>query len=760
MAKMKRRHFISYTAGAAGALVVGWGVLPPRQRLIPSNPLPIAPNQVALNGWVKVAADNTVTIVMCQAEMGQGIHTGAAMLLADEMDAAWEQVKLEQSTLDRIYNNSTVIADALPFQPDENGYAKRAVQWLARKAIRELPGAIGTGGSSSVNDLWLPMREAGASARAALIAAAADLWKVSAAECHAESSRVLHSSGPGASPKSASFGELAAHAAQMPLPKNVALKDPSSFKLIGKPVRRLDNSAKIAGAAGYSIDALPPGLLYASVTMCPTLGGKVARFDGAAAQSMTGVRKVIAVDPYAGGLGSDGAGSGAIAVIADTPYHAMRALKKVTVEWDHGPAANLSSKDVIDGLARTLDTQKGKVEYETGDLQAALKSAAKTITAEYRVPFLAHAAMEPMNCTVQFKDGAATAWLATQDPGFARDAVAKVLDIKANKVTVIIPYLGGGFGRRYLLDFLSQAAAIARQADGAPVQTIWSREQDLTHDYYRPAFVSRHTAGLDAQGKLTAWQSTTAGSSMGMPSLIDGAGKGAFDTGYDFPNARIAHQASDSLVPVGIWRSVSHSYNAFFTESFVDEAAFAAGQDPLAFRLALMARRPRFVRVLDRAAEFSGWGRPLEPAPDGEKKARGIALHRCFGSVIANVAEVSVDAHKKIRVHRVACVVDCGFPLNPNLIRQQLEGGIVYGLSAALQGEITVEKGQVQQTNFHNYTPLRIDQCPSIDTDIIASVEHPQGIGEVGVPSIAPAVANAVFALTGQRLRTLPLKLA
>jgi isoquinoline 1-oxidoreductase beta subunit len=755
MAKLKRRHFISYTAGAAGALVVGWGVLPPRQRLTPRSPLPVAPGQVALNGWVKVAPDNTVTIVMCQAEMGQGIHTGAAMLLADEMDAAWDQLKLEQSTLDRIYNNSTVIADALPFQPDDNGYTKRAVQWLARKAIRELPGAIGTGGSSSVNDLWFPMREAGASARAALIAAAADLWKVPAAECRTESSRVLHGSD-----KTASFGELAARAAQMPVPTNVTLKDPSTFKLIGKPVRRLDNSAKIAGAAGYSIDALPPGLLYASVTMCPTLGGKVGRFDGAAAQSMTGVRKVIAVDPYAGGLGSDGAGSGAIAVIADTPYHAMRALKKVTVEWDHGPAVNLSSKDVIDGLARTLDTQKGKVEYETGDLQAALKSAAKTITAEYRVPFLAHAAMEPMNCTVQFKDGAATAWLATQDPGFARDAVAKVLDIKANKVTVIIPYLGGGFGRRYLLDFLSQAAAIARQADGAPVQTIWSREQDLTHDYYRPAFVSRHTAGLDAQGKLTAWQSTTAGSSMGMPSLIDGAGKGAFDTGYEFPNARIAHQASDSLVPVGIWRSVSHSYNAFFTESFVDEAAFAAGQDPLAYRVALMAHRPRFLRVLDRAREFSGWGQPLDPAPDGEKKARGIALHRCFGSVIANVAEVSVDANKKIRVHRVACVVDCGFPLNPNLIRQQLEGGIVYGLSAALQGEITVEKGQVQQANFHNYTPLRIDQCPAIDTDIIASVEHPQGIGEVGVPSIAPAVANAVFALTGQRLRTLPLKLA
>jgi len=753
MASMKRRHFLSYSAGAAGALVVGWSILPPRQRLMPGSPLPVAPGQVALNGWVKVSPDNTVTVVMCQAEMGQGIHTGAAMLLADEMDAAWEQVRLEQSTLDRIYNNATVIADALPFQPDDDGYGRRALQWLARKAIREVPGAIGTGGSSSVNDLWLPMREAGASARAALIAAAADLWKVPASECRAESGRVLHSA------NSATFGELAARAAQMPVPKNVELKDATAFKLIGKPVRRIDNAAKINGSAVFGIDVLPAGLLYASVTMCPTFGGKVARFDGAAAQAMPGVRKVIAVDAYDAGLGSAGAGSGGVAVIADTPFHAMRALKKVTVEWDHGPAAGVSSKNVIDGLAQMLDHHKGNVDYKSGDVEAALKSASKTISAEYRVPYLAHAAMEPMNCTVQFKDGAATAWLATQDPGFAQRAIAKVLDIKAARVKVIIPFLGGGFGRRYLLDFLSQAAAIARQADGAPVETIWSREQDIMHDYYRPAFVSRHQAGFDAQGKLVAWKATSAGSSMGAPSFLDGSGKGAFDTGYEFPNARIAHQPAESLIPVGIWRSVSHSYNAFFTESFIDEAAVACGQDPVAFRAELLARKPRLLRVLQRAAEFSGWGQAPAPAPDGAKKARGIALHRCFGSVVANVAEVSVDANRKIRVHRVACVIDCGFPLNPNLIRQQLEGGIVYGLSAALQGEITVEKGQVQQSNFHDYAPLRMGECPAIETDIIASAEHPQGIGEVGVPAIAPAVANAVFALTGQRLRTLPLKL-
>jgi isoquinoline 1-oxidoreductase beta subunit len=757
MAELKRRRFIKYAAGvvgAGGALVVGWSIFPPRQRLIPGDPLPVAPGQVALNGWVKVSPDNTVTVVMSQAEMGQGVHTGAAMLLADEMDAAWEQVKLEQSTLDKIYNNQAVIVDSLPFQPDENGYGKRAAQWMAAKVMREVPGGIITGGSSSINDLWLPMREAGASARAALIAAAADLWKVPAGECRAESGRVLHSSG-----RSGSFGELAARAAQLPVPKNVALKDPSAFKLIGKPVRRLDSAGKINGSGVYGIDVMPPGLLYASITMCPTVGGKVGHFDATAAQALPGVRKVIAVEPYAAGLGSYGAGTGGVAVIAESPYQAMSALKKIKVEWDHGAAANLSSKEVIDALAQTLDTKSGKAAYEHGDVESALKSAAKTINAEYRVPFLAHATMEPMTCTVQFKDGAATAWAETQDPGFARNAIADALKIKADKVTVVIPFLGGGFGRRTFVDILSQAAVIAREADGAPVQTLWPREQDMTHDYYRPAFVSRHKAGLDAQGKLVAWHATTAGSSMGAPSLIDGSTKGAFDTGYAFPNARIAHQSVDSLVPVGIWRSVAHSHNAFFTESFMDEAAAAAGQDPVEFRATLLAGNPRHLRVLHRAAELSGWSKAPEPAPDGAKTARGIALHRCFGSVIANVAEVSVSAEKKIRVHRVVCVVDCGFPVNPNLIRQQLEGGIVFGLSAALQGEITIEKGQVQQSNFHNYTPLRITESPTIETDIIPSTEHPQGIGETGVPAIAPAVANALFALTGQRIRSLPLKL-
>lgn len=757
MAKLKRRQFVKYavgSVGAAGALVVGWSILPPRQRLTPGTPLPVVPGQTALNGWVKVSRDNTVTVMMSQAEMGQGAHTGLAMLLAEEMDAAWEQVRLEQSTLDPIYNNQAVIEDGLPFQPEDHGVIKRVSQWMAAKIIREVPGGIGTGGSSSINDQWLPMRQAGASARAALLSAAAGRWGVPASECRTEAGRVFHSSG-----KSATFGELAARAAQLPVPRNAPLKDPSSFKLIGTPVRRLDTAAKISGSAVYGIDVAPPGLRHASVMMCPTVGGKVKQFDPTAAQRLPGVHKTFTIGAYDGSLGSHGAGTGAVAAIADTSYHAMRALDNVSIEWDHGPAASASSRAILDGLSKTLDTQKGKAHFACGDVEKALRLAAKTISAEYRVPYLAHATMEPLNCTVWFKDGAAQVWVGTQFPGFARNAVAEVLGIKPDRVTVNVTTLGGGFGRRALLDFVSQAAAIARQSEGFPVQVLWPREQDLTHDYYRPAFVSRHQAGFDAHGNLTAWKTTSAGSSMGAPSFIDSSNKGASDTGYEFANARVAHQPSESPVPVGIWRSVSHSHNAFFTESFMDESAAAVGREPVEFRAALLGHHPRMRRVLERVAELSNWAQPAAPAPDGAKVARGVALHRCFGTIIANVAEVSVDAERKIRVHRVFSVLDCGFPVNPNLIRSQIEGGIIFGLSAALQGEITVENGQVQQTNFHNYAPLRMSQCPEMVTEIVASTEHPQGIGETGVPCIAPAVANAVSALTGERLRTLPLKL-
>jgi isoquinoline 1-oxidoreductase beta subunit len=755
---MKRRTFLLGTAGAAGALVVGWSLLPPRQRLITAQPLALHEAQAALNGWVKVAPDNSVTVVMCKSEMGQGIYTGLAMLLAEELNADWAQVRIEQSPIDKIYNNLATVVDGLPFHPDDDGAIKRIAGWLTAKTMREI-GVMMTGGSSSIKDLWLPMREAGASARAMLIGAAAEEWKLPPGECRAEAGRVLHPSG-----KSASFGELAALAATRPLPGKVPLKDPARFKLIGQPVRRIEAAAKVDGTAKFGIDAHPPGMLYASVTMCPTLGGKAARFDGAAAAKLSGVKKVMAVEGYNGGTGG-------VAVIANTPFHAMRALQQMRVEWDHGAGAGVSSEDVYRRLAQTLDHETGFGYYTHGDVDAALKSAAKTITAEYRAPYLAHAAMEPMNCTVQFKDGAATVWVSTQVPDMARSAAAKVLGIAPEKVVVQVQLLGGGFGRRLEVDFVSQAAAIAREAGGAPVQTLWSREQDMTHDYYRPACVSRFKAGFDAAGNLTAWHNTSAGQaivpqvlqrSFGLPGVGPDktAAEGAFDQPYEWPNARIGHEIVDLQVPVGFWRSVGHSHHAFFKEGFVDEAAAAAGKDPVAFRTALLARHPRQLRVLKRVAELAGWGGALAPAADGRKRARGLALHQSFGSVVAQVAEVSVTPDQRIRVHRVVCVVDCGFPVNPNLIRQQMESGIVFGLSAALYQEIGILKGQVQQSNYHDFPALRMDECPVIETDIIPSTESPEGVGEPGTPPIAPAVANALFALTGQRLRALPLKLA
>ena len=753
MSKIKRRHFILGSLGAAGALAIGWATLPQRQRLSAAQPLEVAPGEVALNGWVKVAADDTVTVVMSQSEMGQGVHTTLAMLLAEEMDANWATIRLEQSNDDPIYNNQAALLDSLPFQPDDHGLIKRGAQHLVGKLLREIPGLNGTGGSSSVNDQWLPLREAGASARAMLIAAAADTWKVPVAECHAEAGRIHHRSG-----RSAAFGELAARAAQMPLPRRVSLKEPAQFRLIGKSIPRIDNAVKLNGSARFAIDALPEGLLYASVRMCPTLGGKVARFDAAVAQRLPGVRKVVSFDPVGAGLAGMGNTSGGVAVIADNPCRAMRALDKVNVEWAHGAATGLSSNDIDADLLRTLRS-RSRSHFERGDVTRALNSAAKRITAEYKVPMLAHATMEPMNCTVQFKDGVARVWAATQAPGSARSAIAKVLGIKTDKVDLTVPYLGGGFGRRYFNDVIVQAALVARQADGAPVQLLWSREEDMTHDFYRPAVVSQHQAGFDERGRLIAWQSVGAGPSMGAPGFFQASLlMGAYDTGYSFPNARIAYATSDAPLPFGIWRSVAHSQNAFFTESFIDEAAAATGQDPIEFRATLLAGNPRMTRVLRRAAEVSHWGHAPAPAPDGAKVGRGIALHRAFGSVVAQVAEVSLGVDKQIRVHRVVCVLDCGLPVNPNLIRQQLEGGLIYGLSAALHGVITVQNGQVQQRNFDDYSPIRMSECPSIETDIIAGTEHPQGVGEVGTPPIAPAVANALFALTGQRLRSLPLR--
>jgi isoquinoline 1-oxidoreductase beta subunit len=751
---MKKRLFLLGTLGVTGALVVGWGLVPPRQRLSARQPLPVSGGEQAFNGWLKIGSDDVVSVMTPKSEMGQGVLTGLAMILADELDADWAKVRVEHPPLDAIYNNLATVVDGLPFHPDNDGSIKRVVGWMTAKSMREF-GLMMTGGSSSIKDLWLPMRQAGASARAMLVAAAAKQWNVPAGEIQVAAGKLTHASG-----KQARFGELAAAAAREPLPTKAALKAPAQFKLIGKPLPRIEAAGKSDGKASFGIDVLLPGMLYASVKMCPTLGGKVAGFDGAEAAKLPGVKKVLAMAGHHGGTAG-------VAVIADTPWHAMKAVQAVKVQWDEAvPAAQHSSNTDLDRLAQLLDQEEGFGYYRHGDAAAALKSAAKVLRAEYRAPYLAHAAMEPINCTVQFKDGRATVWAPTQVPGLARRAAALALGIDSAAVQVNVTLLGGGFGRRLEVDFVGQAAAIAKEAGGAPVQTFWSRAEDTQHDFYRPICVSRFQAGFDDKGALTAWHNVSAGPAI-VPQVlarlfgVPGAGpdktasEGAFDQPYEWPSARIAHEIVGTPIPIGFWRAVGHSHQAFFKESFVDEAAFAAKADPVAWRLALLKKHPRHARVLQRCAELAGWG---QPAPAG--RARGVALHQSFGSIVAQVAEVSVGGDKAIRVHQVWCVVDCGTPVNPNLIAQQMESGVVFGLSAALYGEITIDKGRVVQSNFHDYPSLRLDACPVVTTEVIPGTEHPEGIGEPGTPPIAPAVANAVFALTGQRLRTLPLKLA
>jgi isoquinoline 1-oxidoreductase subunit beta len=753
-----RRKFILGTLGITGALVIGWGLMPPRQRLTTAQPLPTDEGEVAFNGWVKIARDGTVTVTLAKSEMGQGVVTSLCMLLAEELDADWSRVRWQPSPIDRIYNNIASVVDGLPVHPDTDNLAVDAVKWLTAKTMREI-GVMMTGGSSSVKDLWWPMRRAGAAAREMLVAAAAAQWGIASADCQTENGEVIAPDG-----RRLGYGALAAAAAQQPLPRDPPLKAPERFKRIGQPTRRLDTPGKIDGSARFGIDALPQGLLYASVRLCPTLGGRAQRHDDAPARALRGVKAVAAVEPLRGGTGG-------VAVIADHPWRAKQAADRLDVTWDHGALADFSSAPAMQRLVDATRNERGFAFFETGEVDTALAGAAKRIEAEYRAPWLAHAAMEPINCTVLFEGNKATVWVSTQVPGLARAAAAEALGLPDEAVTVHVLMLGGGFGRRLEVDFIAQAAAIARAVPGQPVQTMWSREQDTRHDLYRPACVAHFQAGFDTGQRLVAWKNTSAGQAI-VPQVLKRAfglpgggpdkttSEGAFDQAYEWPAARIAHVHVDLPLQVGFWRSVGHSHQAFFKEGFVDECAHAAGVDPLAFRESLLRQHPKQLAVLQAAAKASGWGTPSPPAPDGARTARGIALHDSFGSSVAQVAEVSLGPDKAIRVHRVWCAIDCGFAVNPAGIRQQLEGGVVFGLSAALHGGVDIVDGQVQQSNFHDQPILRLNESPRVECVILPGNGHPEGVGEPGVPPIAPAVANALFALTGQRLRSLPLKLA
>ncbi len=745
--RVRRRRVLLGGLGIAGALVIGWSVLPPRQRLHakPSHSLP--PQTFVLNGWVQVAATGRVTVMLTKSEMGQGVTTSLAMLVAEELDVPLSMIDMQQAPLQAIFGDTTMAPDGLPFRPDDHGLLARGAQWMTRKLMREL-GLVVTGGSSSVKDAWLPMRAAGAAARARLVAAAAQAWRVPSAECRTEAGRVLHADG-----RSLAYGDLAAAAAPLD-DVAYALKSPREFRVIGRAAQRLDAPSKVNGSARFGLDLRLPGMRYATVAMCPFSEGQLVSFDRA---SLGNLAAKVQLFP----LKADRSGApDAVAIVAQSRWVSLQALSKLQVRWQEGPHARWSSTQGLATLREALNKSDGFSFYRRGDAAAALKS--DKLISEYSAPYLAHAALEPVNCTAQLKDGRLALWVPTQAPSTAVAAGARAAGVSKEKVDLQISQLGGGFGRRLDSDMVAQAAAIARELAGAPVQLLWTREQDLRHDFYRPAAVARLQAQLDAQGQAVALMSESA-SGAPVQQLIQRAlglppagpdkttAEGLFDHPYDIPNQRIAHTKVDSPLPLGSWRSVGHSHNAFFKESFIDEMAAAAKADAVEFRRRMLAHKPRHRAVLDAAVRLAG-----EAAPG---HALGVALHEAFGSIVAEVAEVSIE-RGRIRVHRISCAVDCGTVVNPEGVRQQVESAVCMGLSAALHERISVEDGRVQQSNFFDYRILRIGEMPEVAVVILASDAGPEGMGEPATPPVAPAVANAVFRLTGQRLRSLPLKLA
>ncbi len=757
---MKRRRLLLSGLGAAGALIVGWGALPPRSRVGAAEP-PSLPGDVALNGWIKIEPDGAVQLAMHRSEMGQGVHTALAMLVAEELDVPLDRVRLVQALPDKIYGNVALFIGSLPFHPEDSepGHETDFVkvgQWMVRKVAREL-GISLTGGSASVADAWEVLRLAAATARAQLLGAASLKWRLPFSELQLKDGVIRHPSGP-----QAHFGELARMAAATPV-SQVVMKEASAWSLIGHSAPRIDVPAKVDGSAKFGLDVRLPGQVYAVVRHCPMLGGSPGRVNPDVAMKLPGVERVIRLGPYAGS-------TAAVAVVGRSHWHARQGAQALEVEWQAPPAGAANTADILANLektAREAALARGGLAFRTvGDVQADRASAPRRIEAVYRAPYLAHAALEPINCTAQVRDGRVEVWAPTQVPDMARALAARVAEVSEDAVTLHVTYLGGGFGRRLEVDFIGQAVRIALETGGRPVQMIWPREEDTMHDFYRPAGVAVMQASLDAAGRVTGLQVTSAGDAVTprwiertLPALagpIDApdktASEGLFDHPYAIAHQRIAHVATHSGVPIGFWRSVGHSHNAFFCEAFIDEMAAEAQQDPLTFRLSLLADKPRHAAVLNLAASSAGWGQTL---PAGH--ARGLALHESFGSIVAQVAEVSIEGGKP-RVHRVTCAADIGTVINPGIVAQQMEGAIFFGLSAALYGRIDIEGGVVQQTNFPSYPIMQLADAPRIETHLVPSMRAPGGVGEPGVPPIAPAVANALFVLTGRRCRSLPLQ--
>ncbi|XYJ11252.1 molybdopterin cofactor-binding domain-containing protein [Telluria sp. B2] len=724
-----RRRFMQLGATAGGGLLFGFSLFgcskeddrkePPPEKAVgqaSTEHSDTAPG-LARDAFIRIDRTGLVTLVIHKVEMGQGTFTSMPMLLAEELGADLSKVKLEQAPA-----NNELYADPL------------------------LGGQV-TGGSTSVRGAWKPLREAGAMVRSVLVSAAAQNWNVDTADLQVVAGTVRHQ----ASGRSAHFGELVDAASKMELPKNVKLKDPEQFVLIGKAMKRLDSPAKVNGTAQFGIDARLPNMGIAAVAASPVTGGKLVALDEQKAMAVKGVRQVLRLE-------------GAVAVVADHFWAAKQGLAAAAPRFDDGPNGKVSLTGIVTDMMK-VSQGEGAVARNEGDaLKALEEKGGRRIDAVYELPFLAHATMEPINCTVDLRPDGCDLWVGTQVPALAQGAAAKTAGLPVEKVKVHNYYIGGGFGRRLEVDYVIQAVAFAKLAKG-PIKFIWTREEDIQHDMYRPYYVDRLSARLDDKGRPAAWFHRVTGSSImarfAPPAVKNGvdpdAVEGAADLQYAIPAMRVEYVRHEPPgVPTAFWRGVGPTHNVFVVESFIDELAQAAKQDPVVFRRTLLEKSPRTLGVLNLAAEKAGWGKPLKPIA-GRKVGRGVSTQFAFGSYMAQVAEVSVGPEGDVQVHRVVCAVDCGQAVNPDGIIAQMEGGIVFGASAALWNEITLANGRVQQSNFGDYRMMRIHEAPAVEVHIVNSRDEPGGIGEPGTAGIAPALTNAVFAATGKRIRKLPI---
>lgn len=704
VSSLSRRGFLQSSAAASAGLVIAMylpGCGKPGEVTGTSGPA----KQVVANAWLRIGTDGTITVLCDRSEMGQGVHTALPTLIAEELGVAPESIQVAVAPVEAVYMNS-------------------------------LLGTQATGGSTSVRDAWEKLRMAGAEARARLVAVAAKEWGAPPASCSVADGYVTFTT------RRKSFGELAQAAAALPKPENVRLLDKGAFKYIGKPQRRLDTAAKVDGSARFGIDMRLPGMLYASLAQSPELGGQVDSVDDAKAKDMPGVRHVVRT-------------ASGVAVIADSWWQAKQARDALKIKWQSGPNARLDNAAINAGLKKAAASGKGRVARSDGDADGGLKAASKRIEAVYELPMLAHATMEPQNCTVEFKDGACHVHAPTQAQQMAQAAAMAAAGLPAEQVFVHTTFLGGGYGRRLDVDFIPAAVECAKAA-GAPVKLLWTREDDTSHDKYRPPARNTCRAGLDAEGRLTAFKLQLVAPSITArwaPAVVkDSVDPFAIEAAHNFPyaqNVHIDYVQHEIGIDVGYWRSVSHALNCFTVESFMDEVAFEAGKDPYQFRREHL-KQARWLAVLDAVAQKARWGN----APEG--RHQGIALMSGYDTYLAQVAEISV-AGAQLKIHRIVCVIDCGQMVNPDIVRAQAEGGIVFGLTAALHGDIAITGGKVRQQNFNDYRLLRINEVPQIEVYLLDSDEKPGGMGEPTVALVAPAVCNAIYAATRKRVRALPI---